>query len=142
MAIRLFIDNNYTEHIVSDILNRQHKALVLSSTINRLILLSDKVMEHIERVFGEKYKRVVHKDDIYIETPISKLYMMPPIEAERIRGSRVNSIIVDDFTNIPKTFLTEIVAGYCASSPKVDLNFYTNDTQNLQIYSWLSDYSN
>jgi dUTPase len=49
MPIRLYIDNDYTDNIITNILNRQKRTLIISSTKDKITKLANKTYEHIER---------------------------------------------------------------------------------------------
>lgn len=142
MPIRLYIDNDYTDNIITNILNRQKRTLIISSTKDKITKLANKTYEHIEKVFNKEYKKIEKELDISLYTPISVLYFIVPCNTNKIKGATVSNIIVDDFTNIPSDFLHDIVYGYTAIQNKVNIDFYTNDIKNMKIYSWINDYSN
>lgn len=148
MAIKLFIDNDYSDIIFSDIVNKQHKTLILTSNMIKVASLANRVHAETTRIFGDKYKKIITSNSISVNTPISKLFFTIPSDGEMICGTRVYSIIVDDFTHIDKDFLTDVLAGYCAVNTQpatgfsnIDITFYTNDVTNMKIYEWLSDNS-
>jgi len=142
VPIRLYIDNDYTENITTNILSVQKKALIISSTKDRIKLLANKVYNHINRIFDKEYQKIEKKNDIALYTPISVLYFIIPCETNKIKGATVSNIIVDDFTHIPQDFLYDVVYGYTAIQNKVNIDFYTNDIKNTKIYSWIDDYTN
>ena len=140
MAIKLFIDNDYSDVIFSDIVNKQFSSLIVTSNMIKLVSLANRVHAETTRIFGDKdkYKKRVTDTAITLETPISTLLFTVPFDGESICGSRVYSIVVDDFTHIPKDFLKAAIDGYCAAiTDKVDITFYTNDVTNVDIYNWI-----
>jgi len=74
---------------------------------------------------------------IYVSTPLSRLYFVIPITTDKICGTKVDSVIVDDFTNIPQDNLSAIIRSYTALSNSVEVDFYTSDIKNPRIYEWL-----
>lgn len=141
MKIRLHIENDYKDHIVSDIINRLYVTLVVSSNVNRMKTLLKDINKHNSQVFGKKYKIVTGVDHVDLKTPINKIYMITPtFTFDRVCGLRPNNIIVDDFTRVPHDFMEEVMYGIF-SCGEPDCTFYTSDIKNEKIYSWINDYS-